>query len=85
MNFIEKYDNLAWIAQFIRQGKTGNPKDFAKKCNLDFKETLSRQIDILRQLAAREDAKILYDRERETYYFCPNGKFIDFKFRKDSY
>ena len=48
MNFIERYDSLAWIAQFIRQEKTGNPNDFAKKCNLDSKETLSRQIDILR-------------------------------------
>ena len=80
MDFTERHDNLARIAQFIRQEKTGSPKEFAKRCNLDSKETLSRQIDILRQLAARESAEILYDRERKTYYFSPPGKFSDFKF-----
>ena len=85
MNFIEKYDKLAWIAYFIRQEKTGSPKEFAKKCNLDCEKTLLRQIDILRQFAAREDAEIRYDKDRKTYYFDPAGKFTDFKFKEDNW
>ena len=85
MNYIERSDNLAWIAQFIRQEKTGNPKEFAERCNLNSKDALFTQIEILRQFAARDGAEILYDKNRKTYYFCPSGKFIDFKFREDSY
>ena len=81
MNFIERYENLARIAQFIRQEKTGTPKEFAEKCNLDCEKTLLRQIDILRQFTAIEDAEILYDKNRKTYYFEPHGKFTDFKFK----
>ena len=84
MNHIERQNCLERIAQFIRQEKTGNPKEFAKKCNLNSKDALFAQIEILRQLTAREDAKILYSREKETYYFCPSGKFIDFRFREDA-
>ena len=83
MNFLEKYENLARIARLIRQEATGNPKDFAKRCNLNSKDVLFDQIDILRQLAAKESAEILYDRYRETYYFSPPGKFSDFEFIKD--
>ena len=53
MNHIERQDCLERIAQFIRQEKTGTPKEFAQRCNLDSEKTLLRQIDILRQFAAR--------------------------------
>ena len=83
MNFIERYDKLASIAQLIRQGNTGNPKEFAKRCHLDTEKTLLRLIDTLREFTGRNGAKIGYDRDRKTYYFDPNGKFSNFEFKKD--
>jgi hypothetical protein len=82
MKFTEKLYSLEKIAQFIRQEKTGDPQNFATKCGLS-KDVLFDQIDILRQLAARNDAKILYDRNKKTYYFEPYGRFTDFKFAPD--
>ena len=84
MNFAERYDKIASIAQFIRQERTGNPKEFAKRCNLDTEKTLLRYIDTLRQFTGRDGAEIFYDRYRKTYYFDPPGKFSDFKFIKDA-
>jgi hypothetical protein len=84
MNFIERHNSLAKIAQFIRQEKTGGSKEFARKCNLNSIDTLFNQIDILRQFAAIEDAEILYDKNRKTYYFSPSGKFTNFRFKEDN-
>ena len=84
MNFAERYDKIASIAQFIREENTGNPKEFAKKCHLDSEKTLLRLIDTLRQFTGRDDAEIRYNRDRKTYYFDPPGKFSDFKFIKDN-
>ena len=79
MNFIERHDRLARIAQFIRQEKTGTLEEFAQKCGIE-KDTLIDYINILRDFAARESAQILYDRYRKTYYFTPQGGFREFKF-----
>ena len=83
MNFPEHHDCLIRIAQFIRQEKTGTPKELAERCGIDCEKTLLRQIEILRLFAARDFAEILYDRNRKTYYFNPPGKFTDFKFKED--
>ena len=83
MNFIDRYDNLARIAQYIRFEKTGNPKELAKKCEISL-DTLHDQIDILRQIAARDFAQIKYCRVRETYYFKPSGRFANFEFLTDN-
>ena len=83
MNFQEQYDCLAKIARLIQQGKTGTPKELAERCGIDCEKTLLRQIEILRQIAARDFAKILYDRDRKTYYFDPPGKFMDFRFKEN--
>ena len=82
MNFIERCDNLVKIAQFIRKEKTGTLEEIAQKCNLK-KDAVHDHIEILRQFAARESAKILYDRDRRTYYFCPRGYFNGFDFITD--
>jgi hypothetical protein len=79
MNFIDRLDKLEEIAWFIKFEKTGNLNDFATECGLT-KDALFDQIEILRQLAARESVEIIYDRRRETYYFNPRGYFVDFKF-----
>ena len=81
MNFIERYDTLTKIALHIRQENTGSLEELAQKCKIE-KRTLSNLIDILRQLAARESAKIFYDRDKNSYYFSPCGKFTDFEFQK---
>jgi hypothetical protein len=83
MDFVERHDRLAKMALLIRLENTGNPHEFAKKCNLNSVDALFDQIDILRQLTGRESAKILYDKYRRTYYFYPKGKFRDFKFIED--
>ena len=83
MNFIEKYDLLERIALFIRQEKTGKLEEFAKKCGIENRDRLFDCIEILRQFTGREGGKILYDRNRKTYYFNPRGKFTDFKFIED--
>ena len=80
MSNMEKHDRLERIAYFIQLEKTGSLREFAYKLEMK-KRTLSNQIDILRQFAAREDAEICYDRSRKTYYFEPHGKFTDFKFK----
>jgi len=81
MNFIGMSDRLARIAYFIQLERTGNLVEFAQKCEMK-KYTLVDYINILKDFAAREDAKILYDRGRKTYYFDPPGKFTDFKFKE---
>jgi len=83
MNFVEKYYLLERIAQFIRQEKTGSLEEFASKCGIKNKDMLFDYIEILRQFAGRDNAKILYDRSRKTYYFSPWGKFTDFGFVAD--
>jgi len=84
MNFIERYNNLVRIAKFIKQGKTGNPEEFAQRCNLNSTDALFTQIDILRHFTAKKDANILYNRNKETYYFDPIGKFSDFEFEENT-
>ena len=79
MNFIERYDLLVRIAQFIQQEKTGSLEEFSRKCHIK-KDMLHDYIELLRQFAGRESAQILYDGERKTYYFTPRGKFNEFKF-----
>ena len=81
MTFIQQYNKLASIAYDIQLRETGSLKKFAQKCGLS-KRTLSNQIDILRQFAALNDAKILYSRKKNTYYFSPLGKFTDFAFKE---
>ena len=83
MNFIERYDLLVRIAQFIRQEKTGTLEEFAKRCDMENKYIMHRQIEILREFAGRAKAKILYNNDKKTYYFSPRGKFSDFKFIED--
>jgi len=83
MNHMENQDRLERIARFIKQGKTGTPKELAQRCDITEK-TLSRQIDVLRQYTGIAGAKILYDRDRKTYYFDPPGKFSFFKFIEDA-
>jgi predicted DNA-binding transcriptional regulator YafY len=82
MNKIESQQRLEWIAYIIQQGRTGTPAEFAKKCNIGSEKTLLRQIEILREFASIAGTKILYDREKKTYYYDPPGKFTDFKFVK---
>jgi len=81
MNSVEIYNNLARIAYFIQLEETGSLKEFAQKCEIK-KRTLSNRIEMLREFTAIEDAEILYDGERKTYYFSPRGKFTDFKFKE---
>ena len=76
-------DRLEWIAQCIRQGKTGTPKEFAQRCGMK-ERTFLRQIDILRQYTGRAGVKICYDKDNLTYYFDPNGKFTTFEFKIDT-
>ena len=83
MDYIEKHDLLMRIAQFIRLEKTGGLEEFAQKCNIK-KDRLFDCIDVLRQIIKRNEANILYDKDRETYYFSPSGKFIDSKFVADN-
>ena len=83
MDFIERHDLLARVAQFIRQEKTGTLEKFAQKCNIQ-KDRLFDYIEILRQFTGRAGARIFYDKDRETYYFSPRGKFSDFKFIEDN-
>ena len=83
MRFITRYNKLASIAQYIRQEKTGSLEEFAKKCEIK-KDRLFDLIETLREFAGIEDAKILYDSYRKTYYFDPPGKFSDFKFIADN-
>ena len=75
MFFLERLENLERIAQFIRQERTGDAKDFARRCGLS-KDALFDQIDNLRQILAKDEVKIRYDRGRKTYYFEPRGKFV---------
>ena len=84
MDFLDRYDRLIRIAQYIRQKGTGTPQELAKKCEIDSEKTLLRQIDILRLFAIRKGADILYNRNRKTYYFEPPGKFTYFEFIKDT-
>ena len=80
MNSIEIYNSLAKIAYLIQIEETGSLEEFAQKCEIK-KRTLYNRIEMLREFAAIEDAKILYDGKRKTYYFSPRGKFTDFKFK----
>ena len=79
MTHIEKQHRLEWIAYLIQDETTGSLGEFAKKCEIE-KRTMSNLIDILRQYTGIAGAKILYDKERKTYYFTPKGKFTSFKF-----
>ena len=82
MTFIERYDKLASIAQYIRQEETGNLEEFAQTCEMK-KDRLFDYIEILRGFTGKEDVEILYDKDRRTFYFSPRGKFSDFKFIVD--
>ena len=79
MNEIERQHRLEWIAYIIQIENTGSLDEFAHRCNME-KRTLSNKIDVLRQYTGIAWAKILYDRERKTYYFSPKGKFTTFEF-----
>ena len=69
------------IAYHIQLEKTGTPEDFAKKMEMKT-DTLNDYINVLRDLASREDAEVHYDKDRKTYYFNPRGKFTESKFVK---
>jgi len=81
MNHIERQDSLEYIANKIRQGNTGSLDEFAQTCQLT-KDALFDRIEVLRQYTGRESVKILYDKDKKTYYFSQPGKFSDFKFIK---
>ena len=81
MTFIERYNRLASMAFFIQDETTGTLKEFANKYDMT-EDALIDHINILRDLAAEKEAAILYDREKETYYFSPKGKFTDFAFKR---
>ena len=83
MDHMQRQDRLEWIAQLIRQGKTGTPEEFAQRCGMTVKMLL-RQIDVLRQYTGRAGVKICYDRENLTYYFDKRGKFTTFEFKIDT-
>ena len=82
MNFIENLDRLAKMARLIRSERTGTPEEFAKKCNFSSMDSFYYQMDILRQLAGKADAKIIYEQDIKTYCFSPRGKFSNFEFIK---
>ena len=84
MNFIERHDRLARIAQFIKWEQTGTLEEFAQKCGMK-KDAMVDYINILKDFAAREGAEILYNKHKKTYYFDPPGKFIDFKFKENNW
>jgi len=81
MTFIEKYHQLESIAYFIQLEQTGCRKEFANKYGIT-EDAMNDYINILRDFTTKEDAKILYDKDRKTYYFYPQGKFTSFKFKE---
>jgi len=83
MIFLERLESLERVAQFIRQERTGDARDFARKCGIS-KDALFDQIDNLRQILVKEEVKIGYDRGRKTYYFEPRGQFV-VKFTLDNH
>ena len=83
MGFIERNYLLVEIAEHIQRGNTGTLEEFAAKCDIK-KDKLHDYIEILRQLVAKDSTKVLYDRDRKTYYFYPQGKFSTFKFTVDN-
>ena len=80
MNFIAKHETLVKIAYYIQKENTGSRRKFAKEMDIE-EDRLKDCIAILRIFAENEDAKIHYDQQKETYYFSPQGKFTEFKFR----
>ena len=80
MSLLERIDRLMRIAYHIQLEETGTPEDFAKKMELK-PDRLTDYINVVRDLASREDAEVKYDRDRKTYYFSPHGKITDIKFK----
>jgi hypothetical protein len=83
MKHTERQDLLIKMAKFIRQERTGNPEEFARKCGMKSKDILFYHINILRELVERDGVRIVYDRDLRTYCFSPRGQLSDFKFIKD--
>jgi hypothetical protein len=80
MEFSDKLRNLKRMAYAIQCEKTGNRQQFALQCEFE-KDRLDDYIAILRVLATRKDAELNYNKYEKNYYFYPQGKFTDFKFR----
>lgn len=64
MTFHQQNDRIKRFDGFIRRKGTGTPEDFAKKMNIS-RATLFRLLDYFRSLGA----KIVYNKERRTYYY----------------
>jgi predicted transcriptional regulator len=74
MGLIEQLSNLATLDQLIRFRNTGTVDDLAEKLGAS-SSTVKRLIAILRLFVERAGGKILYDKERRTYYYDPPGYF----------
>ncbi|MEI6123803.1 MAG: hypothetical protein WCQ95_09245 [Bacteroidota bacterium] len=65
---------LTNMNQFILEGKTGNPTEFAKKLNCEV-PTFYLYIRYMRQKLATKNIFLVYDRTEKTYRYSQNGHF----------
>jgi hypothetical protein len=63
-------NKIEQIDQLIRMKATGKPKDFADKLGIS-ESTLYRYLNEMRD----HKAPISFDKIKNTYYYCENGKF----------
>ena len=80
MSLLERIDRLMRIAYHIQLEKTGTLEEFAERMEMK-PDRLKDYINVVRDLASREDAEVKYDRDRKTYYFNPHGKITDIRFK----
>jgi hypothetical protein len=79
IKFIKEYNILVKMAFLIQLKQTGTRKEFALKCGLK-EPTFDKYLKILKELADEKNAKIIYDKYNNTYYFNPQGFFSNFEF-----
>jgi len=75
MSLIKTLKRLEYANFLIKKKVTGNLAEFAKKMGVS-KRTVSELITQMREMGAT----ILYDRNRETYYYAEHGEFSISKF-----
>ena len=63
-------NKIEQIDQLIRMQATSKPKEFAEKLGIS-ESTLYRYLNEMRDLKA----PISFDKIKNTYYYCENGKF----------
>lgn len=65
------FNRLQQLDQLIRFKNTGNPEKLGARLGVS-ERTIYDYVNLMKQFGA----PVRYDRERETYYYAADGKFV---------